>query len=901
MSDRIHRLTAALEGRYAIDRELGEGGMATVYLARDLKHNRNVALKVLKPELAAVVGAERFLAEIETTANLQHPGILPLYDSGEADGFLYYVMPYVVGESLRDRLDEEKQLSVEEAVRITTSVAQALDFAHEQGVVHRDIKPGNILFQGGQPVVGDFGIALAVGAGGGARLTETGLSVGTPYYMSPEQATGDQRVGPRSDIYSLGCMLYEMLVGDPPYMGSTAQAVLGQIIAGEPVTARARRSAVPPHVDAAIRRALEKLPADRFDTARAFAEALANPAFRHGEAVVGRPTPGRSTWLRRGHAAATVALAVAVVALASRAERDSAEARTVRFTVPIAPLADTTHVPGGMLQLPRIASRAVAISPQGDRLAYVASDGNEARLYLHHLDQGRTRLVAEAVDPRSPFFSPDGDWIGYFSATGLMRVNPGSGEVETIVPMDEQAWRGEATWGDDDSIVYATYGGLSQVQAAGGTPAQVASAERALASGPAEDFASPQLLPGARGLLFHQAQGTNPEEASVRALDLQSGVEHLLVDSATAPRYLSSGHLLFMRSGTLMGLPFDPESLEVSGEPRVLVEDVMHPIYTSNTNTLTFESQVAVSAAGDLVYLTGGVTPEQPRRLRLFRPDGSVESLDLPDREYAFARYSPDGSRLAFHAGPGARDEISVHTFATGVTQPLRLDGFSVQQPLWSPDGEWLLFRSDGTTYRVRSDGREAPERLYPDAPRLEPSDWSSDGVHLLFNREDGDLWVAAPGSEPAPFFTSPALETDASFSPDGRWVAYVSQPEAGAPYSVHVRAYPGPEPVLQISDGPGLNPAWSPDGDRVYYVDYDVEGRGLMAVDLDLSEGLRAGRPYEFLEHNPCCRFPLRGYDVAPDGSILNYVSVETEPELVTEFQVWLGFAEELRDRFRP
>ena len=202
MSDVPERLNAALEGRYKIERQLGEGGMATVYLADDLRHERKVALKVLKPELAAVVGAERFLAEIKTTANLQHPHILPLFDSGQADSFLFYVMPYVEGDTLRDRLDRDKQLPVDEAVRIATAVAQALQHAHGRGVIHRDIKPANILIQDGQPVVADFGIALAVGAAGGSRLTETGLSVGTPYYMSPEQATGDQHVGPATDIYS---------------------------------------------------------------------------------------------------------------------------------------------------------------------------------------------------------------------------------------------------------------------------------------------------------------------------------------------------------------------------------------------------------------------------------------------------------------------------------------------------------------------------------------------------------------------------------------------------------------------------------------------------------------------------------------------------------------------------
>ena len=274
MSDPITRLNAALEGRYAIERELGEGGMATVYLADDLKHERKVALKVLKPELAAIVGAERFLAEIKTTANLTHPHILPLFDSGEADSFLFYVMPYLEGETLRDRINREKQLPVDEAVRIATAVANALDHAHRNKVIHRDIKPGNILLQDGEPVVSDFGIALALGVAGGTRLTETGLSVGTPFYMSPEQATGDQAVGASTDTYALGSVLYEMLVGDPPFAGSTAQAVLGKIIVGKRVSVTEERASVPANVDAAIRKALEKLPADRFTSAQDFARAL---------------------------------------------------------------------------------------------------------------------------------------------------------------------------------------------------------------------------------------------------------------------------------------------------------------------------------------------------------------------------------------------------------------------------------------------------------------------------------------------------------------------------------------------------------------------------------------------------------------------------------------------------
>src|SRR5437773_7370666 len=258
------QLNAALSDRYEIDREIGAGGMATVYLARDVKHHRHVALKVLNPELGAILGVERFLAEIRVTANLQHPNLLPLFDSGEADGLLFYVMPFVEGESLRARLERENQLPVDEAVRIAVAVANALDYAHGHGVIHRDLKPENILLQHGQPVVADFGIALAVSKAGGARITQTGLSLGTPQYMSPEQATGDRVIDGRADIYSLGAVLYEMLAGEPPHWGKTAQAIIAKLLTDEPRPVTALRRTVPEYVDSAIRCALEKLPADRW-------------------------------------------------------------------------------------------------------------------------------------------------------------------------------------------------------------------------------------------------------------------------------------------------------------------------------------------------------------------------------------------------------------------------------------------------------------------------------------------------------------------------------------------------------------------------------------------------------------------------------------------------------------
>ncbi|MFC1662361.1 serine/threonine-protein kinase, partial [Gemmatimonadota bacterium] len=298
--DQEERLKAALVDGYQVEREIGSGGMATVYLAQDLKHDRQVAVKVLKPELAAILGAERFLSEIKVTANLQHPHILPLHDSGEADGFLFYVMPFVEGESLRELLDREGELPVDQAVEIARAVAAALDYAHERGVIHRDIKPSNILLQGGQALVADFGIALAMRkAGGDERLTETGLSLGTPHYMSPEQAAGDRELDRRSDIYSLGATLYEMLVGETPHMGKTPQSVVAKILSETPAPIRKTRELVPANVEAAVAKTLARSPADRFKTAAEFAAALVNPSFHLATSVSwpsteaeDRPGPG---------------------------------------------------------------------------------------------------------------------------------------------------------------------------------------------------------------------------------------------------------------------------------------------------------------------------------------------------------------------------------------------------------------------------------------------------------------------------------------------------------------------------------------------------------------------------------------------------------------------------------
>jgi len=332
-------LSEALADRYTIDRELGRGGMATVYLARDLKHDRDVAIKVLKPELGAALGAERFLAEIKVTANLRHPNVLPLFDSGTADGQLFYVMPYIDGETLRARMIREPQMPVDEVLRIVGLLAGALDYAHTNGVVHRDLKPENILLQAGQPIIADFGIALAIAQVGGERVTQTGLSLGTPNYMSPEQAAGERAVDARSDQYALGAMTYEMLTGEPPHSGATAQVIIARLMTETPRSIRSARPAVSDATDAVVQRALSKAPADRFSSCGAFSKALADST------TLAPPVAGPS--LVPQHRSPRNALVVAVVVIVAAllfAWRRSNSGPSTTTSAGVSPAASTASV-----------------------------------------------------------------------------------------------------------------------------------------------------------------------------------------------------------------------------------------------------------------------------------------------------------------------------------------------------------------------------------------------------------------------------------------------------------------------------------------------------------------------------------------------------------------------------
>jgi len=473
-SDRVDvpsPLSTALADRYRIERELGAGGMATVYLAHDLKHDRKVAIKVLHPDLAAALGAQRFLTEIKTTANLQHPHILPLHDSGEAGGMLFYVMPFVEGESLRDRLKRETPLPIEDAVRIASQVASALDYAHRHGVIHRDIKPENILLHDGSALVADFGIALAVQSAGGERMTQTGLSLGTPQYMSPEQAMGEKQIDARTDVYALGAVLYEMLTGDPPFTGSTVQAIVAKVISAEPEPVTLLRKSTPQHVVAAVHRALQKLPADRFATAQLFADAIAaRPAESAG--VIGAPYAERARdWpAALGHplVVGIVVLAVAAIALAARewtmAHR-TAPADVQRFTLDMPPA-----IRGAV-------AANLAISPDGSAVVFSGTDAEGiSRLFLRRLDDLTVSPIAGTESGLRSFFSPDGQWLAFWVAGRLMKVDLRGG---TPQPIGDMAEMNGGTWTRRGTIVVSTNSRLVAFSAAGGTARTTATLDSA--------------------------------------------------------------------------------------------------------------------------------------------------------------------------------------------------------------------------------------------------------------------------------------------------------------------------------------------------------------------------------------------------------------------------------------
>jgi len=808
MPETSARLAAALADRYTIERELGAGGMATVYLANDLKHDRKVALKVLKPELAAILGGERFLNEIKVTANLQHPNILALYDSGEADSFLFYVMPLVEGDTLRDKLDREKQLGVDEALEIAKGVAAALDYAHEQGIIHRDIKPENVLLQRGQALVADFGIALAVSHAGGTRLTETGLSLGTPHYMSPEQAMGDRELDARSDVYSLGAMLYEMLVGEPPHLGNSVQAIIAKIVTSEPELVTAQRSAVPQNVAAAVHKALSKHPADRFGSAAAFSEALGNASFTLASFATTAET-GRDR--RAVRVLPFVALTVLFAAVAIWALlRPTAPAPVIRYGLAL----PTSQAPD-----PAIAALP---SPDGSRIVYAGGSGTAAsQLWVKERDSYAATPLAGTLGVTSFIPSPDGEWVAFSVGGRLKKIPVAGGAAITLADGGAASRPGVIAWLDDGSIVYLLGGArrLGRVPDTGGENVVVWSSDTL-------SLSQVMPLPGGRGVLF-QACAAPCADPGVWALDLRSGEAHSVVAGALYAQYLPMGQLVYVRpDGAMLAVPFDVGSLQATGAPIAVLDSVA----VVGTDPL-----VGISQSGMLLMRSGSAVDFQEFELVWVDQSGSETAVDSSwtFRLTNFAgnhgwRLSPDGRRLAIGLASGSGDDIWIKQLPRGPLSRVSFDAGAEYRPRWASDGQSVIFgasRGVSGLYRRRADGTGADSLILEGM--FDEGVWSPDGSWILLR--SGATSAAAGGRDivgirpgvdtvPVPVLATSYDEEAIELSPDGRWMAYQSD-ETGRT-EIFIRPFPDVESGKhQVSNGGGEAPLWARNGRELYYL----------------------------------------------------------------------------------
>ena len=870
MTGPTDRLASALADRYRIERELGAGGMATVYLAEDLKHGRSVAVKVLRPELAAVIGAERFVREIRTIAALQHPHILGLIDSGEAAGTAYYVMPYVEGESLRGRISREKQLPVDEAVRIAREVASALDYAHRRGVIHRDIKPENILLHEGQALVADFGIALVVSTAGGSRMTETGMSLGTPHYMSPEQAMGEREITPRADVYALGCVLYEMLTGDPPFTGATAQAIVARVLTETPRAIGAQRHTVPASVEAATFRALEKLPADRFASAAEFAAALADPGFRTTTSGAHPATGAPARRSRR----AMAGLGGAVVLLAS-----------LGFWgwLRPAPLHPVRRYALGMAAGQEIRSGVIgvniAVSPDGSKLVYVGADtGQGTQLWLRDRDRLDATPIPGTEGALDPFFSPTGDRIAFSIGTQfeLRAVPVAGGPATTLATMGPQS-AGGGTWGTDGYIYEDSPGGISRVPAGGGAPQLAVALDSAAGE---IGYAWPATLPNGRGLLVRRRRNTDAADFDVMAVDLRTHARHVLVKGLLA-RYVA-GYLVYLRAdGAVLAAPFDQDALKITGPSVTLFDGVGVKALGSADLAISPEGSLAYVRGenggneGSIEFVTvdrnGKVAPLTPRAT--FTP-GSHPTLNI----------SPDGRAVAFDMLQGATDNVWIRSLATGALTRLTFDAHGAADGTWSPDGRWVIYTAlddSGTSdiWRRRADGSAPPERLLRLPGRhINFAMMSPDGRWLVYTALGGadkteDIFARrlTGDTTSVPLVTGTPLVGLPTLSPDGRWFAYASMESAQA--EVYVRPFPrAGDGRWQLSLTGGISPRWGRDGRQLYFIDAT---NGLMSVPIHAGATFGFDPPRTVIAPNPSANLTIgitgvRRYDILPDGRLL-------------------------------
>jgi Tol biopolymer transport system component/tRNA A-37 threonylcarbamoyl transferase component Bud32 len=869
MTTDLSRLTASLADRYRIERELGQGGMATVYLGHDLKHDRDVAIKVLHPDLGAALGGERFLSEIRTTARLQHPHILPLLDSGAADTFLYYVMPYVAGETLRSRLERERQLPLEDALRIAREVADALGAAHALGIIHRDIKPENILLQGGHALVADFGIALAVQHAAGQRMTQTGLSLGTPQYMSPEQAMGEKTLDARSDIYALGAVTYEMLVGEPPFTGPTVQTIVAKVLTERPTAPRAVRDTVPAGVEHAVMKALAKLPADRFATAEKFAEAL-NEDARSAERYVGTAPTALPTVLPTYRLTALIAaLLVATAALAWWLGRRSGtpDAAWSTFT-------QLTDASG--------AETGPSLSPDGESFGYASNARGSWDIYVQRVGGRNPVLVAgdSALDEVWPAYSPDGKQLAYSLRGGGIFLVGATGESARRLT----TFGSNPAWSPDGRrIVFCSEevnsaynvnntGTLWTVETSGGEP-------RRLDPSGGRGFYQPAWSPAGTRIAFWSVIGGQRDLETIPA---DGGPRVKLTDDAAvdwAPAWSPDGKQLYFASdrGGTMGLwriAVDEASGRAKGSPVLVASgvdvDMDLPHLSRDGSALIFRSKLESVNPAALAF--------DPAAARL----GAVTLLQHRTGILVPTDMSPDGKWLALNNAPDRRQDIFIMRPDGSELRRLTDDDARDWTPRFTPDGAALTFFSNSSgkydSWSIRLDG-SGRTRLTDVKDGTSFAMFAPDGKRLMAAGIDTGAFV---GEAPWPLTDKSATPLRAGveggvlnpsyWSRDGRWLSGYIVSQTGEADGQGIYGVAAGRAYRLNHDSRSYDVAWLPDNRRVIY----FTNRGTLVMQDILSLERR-----EITGQLPYPPDLLGSITAARDGRTLYYGARQTEANL--------------------